>query len=146
MIAHGWNNDMAEARALYARAASASVGAVLAGTPPPAGRRIAVLGVLWPSKKFAERELIPGGGAAGLGAALDDMGDVATGHLEREIDILAAIAGARRTRTSSEAKALLDRLENEPAGAAASSSSSCATPRPAPTPAESGPRASPATP
>ena len=39
--------------------------------PALAGRRIAVLGVLWPSKKFAEDDLIPGGGAS-LGGQIED--------------------------------------------------------------------------
>ena len=113
VIAHGWNNDMEEARGLYADLFG-QVGTVLGETPLPSGRRLAVLGILWPSKKFTERELIPGGGAAGLGAGMDEAGDVATAHLEREIDKLAAVARPGAPGLD-RAKALLDRLENDEA-------------------------------
>src|SRR4051794_13033975 len=60
VISHGWNNDIAEARKLYADL-FANV-ARLMGTVKSKG--IVVVGVLWPSKRFADAELIPGGGAA----------------------------------------------------------------------------------
>ena len=64
-ISHGWNNDIGEARNLY-RAFFREVRRALdAGRAPAlAGRRIAALGVLWPSKRFADEDLIPGGGAS----------------------------------------------------------------------------------
>lgn len=79
VLAHGWNNDMADARALYdelvgniqalldARADPASPAALKA----LAGRTYAVCQVFWPSKKFTDAELIPGGGAASAKAASD---------------------------------------------------------------------------
>jgi hypothetical protein len=82
VVSHGWNNDMAEARTLY-RSLFHSVRAALdqGRASALAGRRIPVLGVLWPSKRFAEDDLIPGGGAsvggqiqdARLQAQLDDL-------------------------------------------------------------------------
>ena len=69
VLSHGWNNDEAEAADLYGRLA-ASLAAMQASdswvTSPLAGRRLGLVGVFWPSKKFADEELIPGG-AAGLG-------------------------------------------------------------------------------
>ena len=65
VIAHGWNNDMDEARELY-DGLFASVTQVR-GTGIVSGlenRKFAVARVFWPSKKFADEELIPGGGAA----------------------------------------------------------------------------------
>jgi len=63
VLAHGWNNDEAEAGRLYAALAArfVEVRGRVAGLDQ---RRLALLGVLWPSKKFAEAELIPGGAAA----------------------------------------------------------------------------------
>jgi hypothetical protein len=76
VVSHGWNNDMAEARQLYgallgniakiagtadAPALPAPLRAVLAAA---AGRSFAALQIFWPSKKFADADLIPGGGAA----------------------------------------------------------------------------------
>ena len=69
VLAHGWNNDMAQARTLFEtlcgnmRDALDRTGAEAIGE-----RTFAVLAVLWPSKKFADRDLIPGG-AASLAAA-----------------------------------------------------------------------------
>jgi len=72
VVAHGWNNDMADARKLYdellgnvndlldTRGTAASP----AGLKPLAGRTYAVCQVFWPSKKFTDADLIPGGGAA----------------------------------------------------------------------------------
>src|SRR5215207_9178412 len=57
VISHGWNNDMNDARGLY-RVFFERVRDVLdAGHVPGVGaRRFAVMGVLWPSKKFSEKE------------------------------------------------------------------------------------------
>src|SRR4051812_31983371 len=56
IISHGWNNDMAEARELY----DELFGNIAAGLPKHAGalagRKFAILGVFWPSKKFADSE------------------------------------------------------------------------------------------
>jgi hypothetical protein len=62
---HGWNNDMDEARDHYRRFATSMRGAA---DRHLAGRKTAILGILWPSKKFAESHRIPGGAAAGQAA------------------------------------------------------------------------------
>src|SRR5581483_36171 len=59
-ISHGWNNDMDEARTLY-RNFFKNLAALI---PASSGRQIAAIGILWPSKKFAEKDLIPSGAAA----------------------------------------------------------------------------------
>jgi pimeloyl-ACP methyl ester carboxylesterase len=63
VVSHGWNNDIADARVLYHDFfnAFAPVAQKLFGTT----RRYGVVGLFWPSKKFADSSLIPGG-AAGL--------------------------------------------------------------------------------
>jgi predicted alpha/beta hydrolase family esterase len=70
-ISHGWNNNADEARALY-REFFTSFAAVAQPNDLP-GRKIAVVGVLWPSKKFDALVAVSGapaaGGAAGLGGA-----------------------------------------------------------------------------
>jgi len=63
VISHGWNNDMDEARRLY-RDLFASIDAVRASGPDVGQRTIGVVGVLWPSKRFTDAELIPGGAAS----------------------------------------------------------------------------------
>jgi hypothetical protein len=62
MISHGWNNDIADARVLYHNFFSAFA-AVTSKVLP--NRTWGVLALFWPSKKFADDALIPGG-AAGL--------------------------------------------------------------------------------
>lgn len=72
VVAHGWNNDMADARKLYDELlgnidklldvrAEGGVPTILSKLT---GRTYAVCQVFWPSKKFTDEELIPGGGAA----------------------------------------------------------------------------------
>jgi hypothetical protein len=56
VLAHGWNNDMEEARALYRALADQLVA--------PGSTGLGIVGVLWPSKRFADTDLIPGGAAA----------------------------------------------------------------------------------
>jgi hypothetical protein len=71
VLSHGWNNDIPEAESLYS-----TIGDRLAAVLPkqnPAcaairARRVIVCGILWPSKKFDDKTLIPGG-AAGLNDA-----------------------------------------------------------------------------
>lgn len=73
VFAHGWNNDKADARALREKVFGAVEG-VLEGRHGAAlaGRKLAVLALLWPSKRFTEEELIPDG-AAGLGGGGEEM-------------------------------------------------------------------------
>ncbi len=68
VLSHGWNNDMEEARSLYQRLGTL-LAAEISKRPEFAGRKFAVAGVLWPSKKFSEDDLIAGGGAASLTTA-----------------------------------------------------------------------------
>lgn len=63
VISHGWNNDMSEARQLYANF-FASVAAVQGSQKVVQDRTFAVAAVLWPSKRFADADLIAGGAAA----------------------------------------------------------------------------------
>jgi hypothetical protein len=79
VVSHGWNNDMAEAQQLYQALLGNMRPRLDAKHPPGSGRRFAVLGIFWPSKKFADAELIPGidsnGSVAGMGP--DELPDSA---------------------------------------------------------------------
>jgi hypothetical protein len=75
VLAHGWNNDMADARLLYQRLAVELRGVANADAGNRLGladRKVALLGLLWPSAKFAEPDLVPGR-AAGIGSPLPDQ-------------------------------------------------------------------------
>lgn len=66
VMSHGWNNDKADARSLYEKF-FAALRSALQANPAYGNRTYGVLGIFWPSKKFAEEKLIPGG-AAGISA------------------------------------------------------------------------------
>ncbi len=74
VMSHGWNNDAAAAEGLYVKLFS-NFADVTAGDAAFSNRRIAIIGIIWPSKKFDElmTQLEGTGSAAGgaksLGAA-----------------------------------------------------------------------------
>ena len=74
VISHGWNNDMADARGLYSRFFECMRAVINLGTVGGIStRNFAVLAVLWPSKKFAEQDLIPSGAASGGSPITNDL-------------------------------------------------------------------------
>ncbi|MGE5826856.1 MAG: hypothetical protein ACM30G_00630 [Micromonosporaceae bacterium] len=102
LLAHGWNNDMAAARGLYQRLTD-QVAAVTARADA-GDRRVAVIGLLWPAKQWADEDLIAGGGVglgddeAALHTALVDAIDdpVVADRLQALVPALDASATARR--------------------------------------------------
>jgi hypothetical protein len=106
VLSHGWNNDMAQARSLYERLLTSARAQLDAGNVPGvAGRDLAVFAVLWPSKKFADKDLIPSG-AAGFAPGVE------TADLERQIADLREVADSDdEVRRLDEARALLPELE-----------------------------------
>jgi hypothetical protein len=75
VVSHGWNNNMREAEDLYEELLG-NMRTLLDQDKVPGlrGRTVAVLAILWPSKKFEDSELIPSG-AAGVGSVVkaDDV-------------------------------------------------------------------------
>ncbi len=63
VMVHGWNNDMPAARALYQRLA-ASMAAADRRTGALEERELAVIGILWPSIRWADDGQVAGGGVA----------------------------------------------------------------------------------
>ena len=76
VISHGWNNDIPEAENLYS-SIFGKINEVLAQANPACtnvrARRAAVVGILWPSKKFDEASLIAGGAAAMSAKSVADL-------------------------------------------------------------------------
>lgn len=108
VLAHGWNNDAEDARRLYrgllgelrAELAAARV----AGSPTD----FSILAVLWPSKKFADTEIVAGP-AAGLDDAISDAA------LIEQIDKLEDVTTSPHSRAKlAHAKALVPDLEDSP--------------------------------
>lgn len=60
LLVHGWNNDMGAARRLYANLDTSLKAVEPAGA---AGRTLAIIGILWPSVKWADDDSVAGGGA-----------------------------------------------------------------------------------
>ena len=85
VMSHGWNNDMGEARDLYRRLRD-RLAAQLPSYPQLGNRTFKLAGVLWPSKKFADDELIPGGAAGATDDAVDDAITEQLGRLEETLD------------------------------------------------------------
>jgi len=107
VLSHGWNNDKAEARSLYRRLLG-SMAEQLPAVPGAAGRDLAVMAVFWPSKKFAERDLIPGG-AAGLGGA----GEVSEADLRAQLaELEGAFDEEGADEALAEARELVGRLDD----------------------------------
>lgn len=107
VIAHGWNNDMDDARRMYEAFFQRMREMLDDGRVADASTRTyAVLGLLWPSKRFAEQELTAGA-AAGLEEA--DSDDA----LGRQVDLLDELfddPGA--SAQLDEARQLIPRLED----------------------------------
>ncbi len=84
-VSHGWNNDEAEAHALYAELLG-NLDRAMSALGAPLAPRPLVLLVYWPSKRFADEELIPGGAAS--------LDDAAEATIRQQIDLLVdAFAG-----------------------------------------------------
>jgi hypothetical protein len=107
VISHGWNNDMDEARRLYTSIFEC-VRAVLNSKDGKSlsKRKFAIMAVLWPSHKFAEKELIPSG-AAGLESPFTND------FLKQELDEMKAVFNTKKGRaTLDKAKLLIPKLED----------------------------------
>jgi hypothetical protein len=100
VIAHGWNNDLKAAEALYRK-----LGDNVAGRLRPA-TKLAVVGVIWPSLRWADDDAAAGGGASATSAAADEAA------LAEAID-----ASATDEQQANQLKDLADALDT-PAGRA----------------------------
>lgn len=106
VMSHGWNNDLQTSRTMYERVFDEVRKALDTGAVPGLGaRRFALAGVFWPSMKFAEADLIPGGAAgtdSQLAAEIRQAAAIASGA---DIARLRAIAEGLGN-TSSRPKAM----------------------------------------
>jgi len=113
VLAHGWNNDMADARHLYKELLSRVREVIDGGTAAVGSRRFAVLALLWPSKKFADKDLIPSGAASGASP-------VTAGVVNHELDALKDVFdNPKADAILLQAKQLVPQLEASPAARAA---------------------------
>lgn len=102
-LCHGWNNDMDDARMLY-RKFLANLEALL---PADRAAKVIAIGVLWPSKKFADKDLIPSGAAA-----FDPFESLSPLLAEQVEQIKRILGSADADALLDAAAALLPQLEN----------------------------------
>ena len=127
VLSHGWNNDRQEADDLYDELLG-NIDDLLAirdepGTPAGLerlrGRNFAAMRVFWPSKRFADKDLIPGGGAASATAENDEAAAEVLDALKYDPAVLPESGSTPKADPVREAqveraKALLPRLEDDP--------------------------------
>jgi len=113
VISHGWNNDAADARELYRKLFENFVAVAQPNDLP--GRKFAILGVIWPSKKFDELVAASSApdsaqGSAGLTAAHEESQKA----VEEKLDAMKAMfSDPAQQKTLDEAKALLADIEEK---------------------------------
>jgi len=113
VMSHGWNNDADAARELYRKFFENFVAVAQANDLP--GRTFAIVGVIWPSKKFDELVAVSGapGGAEGS-ASLKAADKVSHQALEEKLERMKEMfTEPAQRRTLDEAKALLVDIEDK---------------------------------
>ena len=103
LLTHGWNNDMGAARGLYT-ALDTSLKAVEPATMSASGRKLAIVGILWPSIKWADEAKVAGGGA-GIGDAAGDLAAEIAERIEDPAVRDQLVALVPKLDTSAEARA-----------------------------------------
>jgi len=105
VMSHGWNNNVDDAKNLY-ESLSGLIKQQVDTNAQLAKRSYAVCGVLWPSKKFEDEDLIPSGAAA-LNSA------VTVEHLKERVDDLRSLyAAAEWPSVASSAPPELQQLQH----------------------------------
>jgi hypothetical protein len=107
VVSHGWNNTQEAAESLY-EALFKNMAAV---APELLGRKLAILGVIWPSKKFTE--LVEAAAAQGSAAGMDAPA-VADQTLVQKLDKLQELFGPESAASIQKAKELITKLETDP--------------------------------
>jgi hypothetical protein len=111
VVSHGWNNDMADARDLYNELFT-NFASLMPSRASAAARKFAIAGVFWPSKKFADEELIPSGGAV----SIELGGNTPTSSaLKKKLDSLKGVFDVPDAAALEHAKGLIDALDDSPA-------------------------------
>jgi hypothetical protein len=112
VMSHGWNNDSAAARTLY-QAFFTNFAAVAQPNDLP-GRKLAIVGVIWPSKKFDQLIAAAGSGNAQGSASIGGGGGQSRKALEAKIDSMKELfTEPPQQKALDEAKALIPDLEDK---------------------------------
>jgi hypothetical protein len=103
LLTHGWNNDMGAARGLYT-ALDSSLKSVEPAAMGASGRKLAIVGILWPSIKWADETKVAGGGA-GIDDAAGDLAAEIAARIEDPAVRDQLVALVPKLDTSPEARA-----------------------------------------
>ncbi|MBA2623843.1 MAG: hypothetical protein H0U88_09540 [Chthoniobacterales bacterium] len=112
VLAHGWNNDDAAAERLY-RELFQNFAAVAQDVL--AKRKVAIIGVIWPSKKFTDVVEAAVAEQGGASAGLAGSSKAADDTLKKKLDLIAKMFGSEATAKIKKAKGLIAKLESDPA-------------------------------
>lgn len=117
VLSHGWNNDKAEAAALYDALAANLADVLDIGVVDGLdSRRFGIVRLYWPSKRFADDDLIPGGGAASAHIENDEALLRLLEEMKSDPPLLGGSgSSAVRTGAIEAAQRLVPRLESDPA-------------------------------
>lgn len=111
VLCHGWNANKEDAEGFCDRFL-ANLTQVQEDAEGAAAPRLAVLRVFWPSKKFTDADLIPGGGVASADSENDEGLLHALSVLQQDPDRLGGTDDdSVRARSLGQAVALIDQLE-----------------------------------
>jgi hypothetical protein len=111
VISHGWNNSDVDAEKLY-RELFENFAAVAPDLLT--SRKLAIVGVIWPSKKFTD---IVAAAAAAQGGAVGLAGSsgAADETIKAKLDAIATMFGPEAAAKIEKAKKLISKLESDPA-------------------------------
>jgi hypothetical protein len=107
-LAHGWNNDKDQAARLYERLTD-NIAAVRGNVPGARERKLAIVGLLWPSVKWADDDDLAGGGLSSADEAADLIAAIKQRVVDPEIaDRLARLVPTLETSQDSRAAFLAE--------------------------------------
>lgn len=114
VVSHGWNNTRDEAFALYAQLFF-QVARLRSNFPSMAGRKLAIIGLIWPSKRFNESLIIDNGST---GRRIANLNGTAPVDQALEAKVLAQLEGLKSLFIGQEtiiddAKELVPKLEQQ---------------------------------
>lgn len=118
VFSHGWNNDIDDARRLYENYFHQAAEVLRSGKIQSLGNRtFGVMTMFWPSKKFADEDLIPGGGAANVEESEIDQNILRQlNELKKEpVRLGEDVTNPVSDALVEQAKALLPKLESDAA-------------------------------
>jgi hypothetical protein len=115
ILVHGWNSDIPAAKRLYERLTD-SIDAVRGRVPATVHRKIAVVGILWPSIEWADAAAVAGGGASAASAQQALITEIGTRELDPTVAAeLQQLVPELHTKTAR--KKYLDLLRSQLPGA-----------------------------